>query len=110
MINEHYFVEAQGKDKSNYVINVQKPPFMVARVYKWRTNSNGAEEVKKYMAKFPNSVQVEGYNVVLAYDSVMDNKALFYREEIDIELHRMAAFYLSAKIDNAPSYYKHYKI
>jgi len=140
MINEHYFVETQGADKSNYVINVKKPPFMVARVYKWRTSSNGSQEVKNYMAKFPNSVQVEGYNVVLTYDSTIQTnsstpifvdrrfqqgsvaqnlaaqsnirftKVSLYREEIDIELHRMAEFYLKVKIDNAMNYYKHFKV
>jgi len=109
MIQEHYFIQAQGDDKSNYIVNTKRPPFMVARVYKWRTNKNGSEEVVNYMQRFPQTVQVEGYNVVVSFDSTMSNDKI-YREDIDIELHRMADFYLKQQIEKGQVYYKNYRI
>ena len=103
--HEHYIIQAQGNDKVNYIINLKKPPFITAMVYKWR---NG-EEVAAYMAKFPNSVQVDGFNIVVAYSCNLFSENL-YREYIDIELHRMAEYYLREKVDRSLRYYKHYKV
>ena len=108
MNNNYYFIEAQGDDKNNYIANLKQPPFMVARVYKWRTSRDGAQAVKEYMLKFPFSVQIEGYNIVVAFSDTLTGTYIPHR--FREELAEMANFYLTTKMEKAQSYYKHYKV
>ena len=106
---EHFLIEAQGELKSNIIVNLKKPPYMAARIYKYKTTKDGAELVKECINKFKSSLQVEGYNIVLVFDCTIENDNL-YREEIDIELHRMADFYLNGKIASSVNHFNHFKI
>lgn len=106
---EHYLIEAQGLQESNLIVNLKKPPYMAARIYKFKTSRGGTEQTKDCLQKFKSSIQVEGYNIVLVFDSTIEQDNL-YREEIDIELHRMAEFYLNGKMASSVNHFKHFEI
>lgn len=98
------FIKTQQSLKGNGFLIHTTNPVVFGKVYLQKDGS----EIKGYKAMYPDSIEIEGYNILIIYFRCTghDNHTL---KEIDIALQEMASFYLNEYIPEHLSYHKQFK-
>jgi hypothetical protein len=98
------FIKTQQSLKGNGFLISTTNPVVFGKVYMQKDEA----EIKGYKEMYPDSIEIEGYNILIIYFRCFghDNHTL---KEIDTALQEMADFYLNEYIQQHLSYHKQFK-